>query len=702
MATLLNPFLRALDANADAVSGGLLYVFEAGTTTPVTTYSDSAMTTAQAQPLVANTAGEFEQSFIPNGTYKIRIADAGAVVLYENDNVRMADRPDDPVTFDDEAAVAADTSSYSDGTILFALAEGTYFEVAPSGATNYDLTNAAGEKLRYDNRRYVTVAALLGSAEQSRGEGELWFADAFTYKEAASGAADHHVTTASGVKLYVLPDISGFNVMAFGAVADGATNDATAIQAGVDAASGRPLHFPAGEYVVSSTITMESGSADTFNQGPQIIGDGIGKTVFNNRVSSGAMFDVSSGGVAGTNFLMGAVFRGFQIERTEAASAQIGINISASYMVEIDQVHIRNISGDGIKIPCTVGDNDGSNMVSLNNVRIEDCTGWGIDTKADSGFNETSFIYMNQVFIQACGTTSGDYQPPSGGMRWKGQILSMVQCAFTLNENCALWIPGEAGLAQSCLIRDTTFENNKVRAIFSRGIRVFKCRDVQFYSNDAFTMTNAVEFEAGSYTVGAVDINGAIIRATSGNNAYTAFKISGANAEFGNCFVRNVVYDEWGHAGQTEQSGFQSDPMISVNKTSAQSIFTSVSAMVFNNVKSDEQLRYNPAVGRYSISYARWANFNGQITVASAASGEVLIISLYDFVNAVTIGQVTHVAFGATSESFPFDFTAQIGLTGSTRDYEIRAVIVGATRSMDVSSEYNNTLEVRPVSAGVI
>ena len=51
MATLLNPFLRALDANADSVSGGLLYVFEAGTTTPVTTYSDSAMATPQDHPL---------------------------------------------------------------------------------------------------------------------------------------------------------------------------------------------------------------------------------------------------------------------------------------------------------------------------------------------------------------------------------------------------------------------------------------------------------------------------------------------------------------------------------------------------------------------------------------------------------------------------------------------------------------------------
>jgi len=147
MATLLNPFLRADDANGDPVSGGQLAIFEAGTTTPVTTYSDRALTTAQARPLIANAAGEFEQSFVESGIYKIRVSGADGVTLYENDNVRIADRLDDPIFLDDVAAVYDDTETYVENTIIGAFSEGLKFKAAASGASDHDFTNAGGQKL---------------------------------------------------------------------------------------------------------------------------------------------------------------------------------------------------------------------------------------------------------------------------------------------------------------------------------------------------------------------------------------------------------------------------------------------------------------------------------------------------------------------------------------------------------------------------
>jgi hypothetical protein len=148
MATLLNPFLRADDANGTPVSGGQLAVFDAGTTTPVTTYSDRALTTAQAQPLIANSAGEFAQSFVASGIYKIRVSDADGVTLYENDNVRIADRPDDPIFLDDIQAVLDDTNTYATGVYILALEELERFEALASGATDFTDVNAGGQKLR--------------------------------------------------------------------------------------------------------------------------------------------------------------------------------------------------------------------------------------------------------------------------------------------------------------------------------------------------------------------------------------------------------------------------------------------------------------------------------------------------------------------------------------------------------------------------
>src|SRR5687768_17067131 len=46
------------------------------------------------------------------------------------------------------------------------------------------------------------------------------------------------------------------SVMDFGATGDGSTNDATAIQAAVDAAAGRIVWFPAGTYKVNSSIEL--------------------------------------------------------------------------------------------------------------------------------------------------------------------------------------------------------------------------------------------------------------------------------------------------------------------------------------------------------------------------------------------------------------------------------------------------------------
>lgn len=59
----------------------------------------------------------------------------------------------------------------------------------------------------------------------------------YVYKVAASGASDHHITTAGSVKLYVLASTDGtLNLMAFGAAGDDATDDRAKILEAIDAA----------------------------------------------------------------------------------------------------------------------------------------------------------------------------------------------------------------------------------------------------------------------------------------------------------------------------------------------------------------------------------------------------------------------------------------------------------------------------------
>ena len=89
--------------------------------------------------------------------------------------------------------------------------------------------------------------------------------EGFAYKVAASTATDHHVTTAGGVKLYVQPGASGYNVKAFGAAGDGVADDTAEIQAAINAvnsAGGGTVTFPTGTYdytrlTIKSNVTLQ-------------------------------------------------------------------------------------------------------------------------------------------------------------------------------------------------------------------------------------------------------------------------------------------------------------------------------------------------------------------------------------------------------------------------------------------------------------
>lgn len=81
---------RALDSNGDTIPAEL-YVYEAGTTTPVTTYSDSALSTANASPLESDASGAWSPVYVTEGEYKIDIKDAEGSSLpgYPKDNVKV-------------------------------------------------------------------------------------------------------------------------------------------------------------------------------------------------------------------------------------------------------------------------------------------------------------------------------------------------------------------------------------------------------------------------------------------------------------------------------------------------------------------------------------------------------------------------------------------------------------------------------------
>lgn len=73
---VLNP---AVDSSGDTISGARLFFYRVGTSTKKDTYSDSAKTVANANPVVADSGGRFGDIFmLTDEQYKVILASAGS------------------------------------------------------------------------------------------------------------------------------------------------------------------------------------------------------------------------------------------------------------------------------------------------------------------------------------------------------------------------------------------------------------------------------------------------------------------------------------------------------------------------------------------------------------------------------------------------------------------------------------------------
>ena len=79
MAFISYPNFQVFDDNGDPLSGGKVYTYDAGTTNAKTTYSDSAMSVANANPVVLDSRGECD--IYCSGTLKLVIKTSAGVTV---------------------------------------------------------------------------------------------------------------------------------------------------------------------------------------------------------------------------------------------------------------------------------------------------------------------------------------------------------------------------------------------------------------------------------------------------------------------------------------------------------------------------------------------------------------------------------------------------------------------------------------------
>jgi hypothetical protein len=291
------PRQDCFDTNGNPRAGAKLYFYTTGTTTPLTTYSNSGLTVANSNPVVADSAGLFGEIFLNQASvYKVVLKTSADITVWTAD----------PVS---------------------------------GGTTSADLTGL------------INAAAITNTVSEQQA-----ITNKLQFLQAGAGAVTRSVQS----KLR-----ETVNVLDFGAVGDGSTDDLAAFQYAVD--TGKDVYIPDGEWRLSGAVTITS-------PGQQIRGSG-GKCLIQSTSGTADIFTV--GDNVGT--IRNVTFRDFRMFATVVKTDGAAIRFRLAEWCSVENVQVSSIQDFQ-----TVGVRlwDGIAFDGASGVRVDGCDMWGFGRDA--------------------------------------------------------------------------------------------------------------------------------------------------------------------------------------------------------------------------------------------------------------------------------------------------------------------------------
>lgn len=313
MSVQLSPLAvqRFYDNNNNPLVGGQLFTYQAGTTTPQATYTDSTGSTSNPNPVIMNARGEAPVWLSPTQSYKLVLCDAAGNIIWTCDNVtspapvavgNMTDEKGSGGTVGFAAGVdftAGTTTSLTLSTNYYSASNlWVAFDGAEQGGDSFTLS---GKTLTFNapipvgvNKVYVKGGSSLSVGTPGNG----------TIVDAS---------VAAGTKLFNrITDI--IDVKDFGALGNGTHDDTTSIQNAINFVSslgGGDLYFPAGSYLTGALTMYPNIQIRGVGPATQFVPNAANVTVF-------SMTQVSATAV-------NSAFRNLQIN-AKALTGVIGIS----------------------------------------------------------------------------------------------------------------------------------------------------------------------------------------------------------------------------------------------------------------------------------------------------------------------------------------------------------------------------------------
>ena len=319
------------DNNGQPLSGGKIYTYAAGTTTPQATYTSALGITPHANPIILDSAGRVPggEIWLTDGLiYKFVIETATAILIGTYDNITGVNSNFVNYTVQEEVITA------TAGQTVFNLTSINYTPGTNSLSVYIDGVNqyVGDSYLETDSDTVTFTAGLHVGAE-------VKFTTAIQTSPGATDASNvsYAPPFANSVPTNVETKLAEYiSVMDFGAVGDGVTDDTVAIQAAVNAAVNSELYFPAGEYKLTSSIAIPGRIT--------IRGAGVRQTYITCYSCNGFIIPAGTTFVTMTDFSIGQ-----NVRFTATPNAFVGISINGVTANQCYWHTYRNVFVDGFQ-----------------------------------------------------------------------------------------------------------------------------------------------------------------------------------------------------------------------------------------------------------------------------------------------------------------------------------------------------------------